>query len=98
MPRFRATQLQQFRRSSRCEDCVHYAKGCPLWMAVLLSNEEDMSTPGLDLFIDIDAPCPMFFHAASLQTQRAATVRNIFTKKYFDERHASLGYEKPHLT
>jgi hypothetical protein len=30
-------------------------------MAVLLANEEDVKTPGLDLFIDINAPCPMFF-------------------------------------
>ena len=55
MPRFRANQLQHVRRDSRCEDCVHYTKGCPLWMAILLSNEEDMSTPGLDLFIGFAA-------------------------------------------
>jgi hypothetical protein len=30
-------------------------------MSVLLANEDEMSTPGLDLFIDIEAPCPMFF-------------------------------------
>jgi len=61
MARYRTAQLHQFQRNSRCEDCVHYTKGCPLWMAILLVNEEDMHTPGLDLFIDIDVPCPMFF-------------------------------------
>jgi hypothetical protein len=30
-------------------------------MAILLANEEDLNTPGLDLFIDISSPCPMFF-------------------------------------
>jgi hypothetical protein len=61
MARFTIAQLQQFRRNSRCEDCVHYTEGCPLWMALLLANEEDLATPGLDMFINIDMPCPMFF-------------------------------------
>jgi hypothetical protein len=60
MARYSVAQLQQFQRASRCEDCVHYIKACPLWMAILLANEEDLDTPGLDMFIDIDAPCPMF--------------------------------------
>jgi len=63
MPRYSVAQLNEFRRNSRCEDCVHYAHGCPLWMAVLLANEEEITTPGLDLFVDIEAPCPMFFAA-----------------------------------
>lgn len=61
MARYSSAQLQQFRRNSRCEECVHYAKGCPLFMAVLLANEEDLTTPGLDLFIDVGLACPMFF-------------------------------------
>jgi hypothetical protein len=32
-------------------------------MAVLLAEAEDLNTPGLDLFVDIDASCPMFFAA-----------------------------------
>jgi len=36
-------------------------KGCPLFMAILLAKEEDITTPRLDLFIDVDLPCPMFF-------------------------------------
>jgi hypothetical protein len=35
-------------------------------MAILLANEEDLDTPGLDMFIDIDAPCPMFSGALRL--------------------------------
>jgi hypothetical protein len=58
--RYKASQLRKFQRNSRCEDCVHYTNGCPLWMAILVANEE-LNTAGLDLFIDIDAPCPMFF-------------------------------------
>jgi hypothetical protein len=61
MARYTNTQLQQFRRRSDCEGCVHFLKGCPLFIAVLLANEEEWNTPGLDLLIDIDLPCPMFF-------------------------------------
>jgi hypothetical protein len=61
MARCTNTQLQQFRRNSDCEGCVHFLKGCPLFIAVLLANEEEWNTPGLDLLIDIDLPCPMFF-------------------------------------
>jgi hypothetical protein len=47
--RYKASQLRRFQRNSHCEYCVHYTDGCPLWMAILLSNEEDKNTPGLDL-------------------------------------------------
>jgi hypothetical protein len=32
---------------------VALIQACPLWMAILLANEEDLDTPGLDLFIDL---------------------------------------------
>jgi len=72
MGRYCSAQLQQFRRNSRCENCVHYAKGCPLFMAILLANEEDITTPGLDLFIDIDLPCPMFLARNELKALNIA--------------------------
>ena len=74
MARYRSAQLRQFRLMSDCERCVHYAQGCPLFLAVLLANEEDLTATPLDQFVDMASPCPMFFakshQAALLATRR----------------------------
>ena len=74
MARYRSAQLRQFRLISACERCVHYAQGCPLFLAILLANEEDLTNSPLDQFVDVTAPCPMFFakseKAASFPTRR----------------------------
>lgn len=60
MGRYTVAELNEFRDTSRCSDCVHYG-GCALWLSLLLMNEE-LSHPGLDLIVpDITKPCPMFF-------------------------------------
>jgi hypothetical protein len=64
MARYRSAQLRQFRLISDCERCVHYAQGCPLFLAILLANEEDLTASPLDQFVDVASPCPMFFAAS----------------------------------
>ena len=61
MTRYRSAQLRQFRLISDCERCVHYAQGCPLFLAILLANEEDLTASPPDQFVDMASPCPMFF-------------------------------------
>lgn len=62
MSRYRNGELQNFRKISKCTECVHYT-GCSVWMAMLLMNEEmGLGHVGLDLIIrDINEPCPMHF-------------------------------------
>jgi len=57
---YTVAELNKFRDTSHCSDCVHYS-GCALWLSLLLMNEEPRH-PGLDFIVpNISKPCPMFF-------------------------------------
>ena len=83
MTRYRSAQLRQFRLISDCERCVHYAQCCPLFLAILLANEEDLTASPLDQFVDMVSPCPMLF-AKSDQAALPPTRRLIRGARQFE--------------
>jgi hypothetical protein len=62
MGRYTTQQLQEFRKISECENCVHY-NGCPFWISLLLVNEERHGAFFHAMMPDITRRCIMFVKA-----------------------------------